>query len=105
MKINQSVGFEHYQSYVNGVKNDANTQKNQLEQRLPSNAESANTDKVVISENAAARAELIRVQANIAAEVENTSSEKIAQLQAQVQDGSYRISSDALADAILGVRA
>ena len=63
---------------------------------------SGNTDKVTISQGAAARAEAGRVASSLAAEVEGSASpERMEALRRAVQDGSYEVPSVDVADAIL----
>lgn len=97
MKIN-SPGLDHYQSYVKSVKsNDGPGAKGKAKA-----AAAGNTDKVTISQGAAARAEAGRLASSLAAEVENTASpERIESLRQAVQDGSYSVPAEDVADAIL----
>lgn len=103
MKINPSVGFEHYQSYMQSVKNtDLPAAKQQPElQKTPAVA-GPNTDTVQISEDAALRAETERMAKSMANEVENSATQdRIDQLRASVQAGTYNVSSQEIAQAII----
>lgn len=97
MKIN-SPGLEHYQSYVKSVKsNESAGTKGNAGAAAPHN-----TDKVTISQDAAARAEIGRLSSSLAAEVEGAASpERMAMLQEAVQSGSYSVSAADVADAML----
>lgn len=101
MKINASNGLEQYQKYAQAVKNgDSVVAKGKADEKA---AAAQNTDKVTLSEAAAARAETSRIASALSAEVDSTvSAERLAQLSAQVNDGSYYVPTGALADAILG---
>lgn len=98
MKINPSAGFNKYQTYVSSLKN---TDKAGAKVSADSSrAQGENTDKVSLSENALARVEASRAAA---AEVESLgSAARISELKAQVEAGEYYVSTDKLADAILG---
>lgn len=97
MKIN-SPGLEHYQSYVKSVKSgEAPGAKGKAK-----TGAAGNTDKVTISQGAAARAEAGRVASSLAAEVEGAASpERLETLRQAVQDGSYDVPAADVADAIL----
>lgn len=96
MKINAS-GLDQYQQYVKSVKNEEKAGV-----KLSGGVKTSNTDKVVISEEAAAKAEASRVSAALTAEVEGAASpERLAQLTEAVRDGSYHVASEDIADAIL----
>lgn len=101
MKINPSPGFNKYQTYVNSLKNSDKSGA-----KVPAGqggVQGENTDKVMLSENAVARAEAGRVAAAAGAEVESLGNvERIAELKAQVESGEYYVSTDDLANAILG---
>lgn len=102
MKINPSPGFGNYQSYVQALKN-AESQTGKPNGGGQIKGADANTDKVTLSGNAAARAEAGRVAAPVAAEVDASASPaRIAELTEKVQSGEYFVSSGQLADAILG---
>ena len=105
MKVNQTMGFEHYQNYVQNVKgNDAALAKATAAELRPETTEAANIDKVDFSENGAARAGLLRMSSAIAQEVEgHAGAQRLAQLQAQIEQGTYRMETGQIADAILGV--
>ena len=103
MKINPSVGFGKYQSYVKKVGSDTAGQGGGFAAAQAAAAEAGNTDKIVISEDAALRAEMGRVTASIAGEVSAAAgAAKMQQLREAVQAGNYSVSSAVLADAILG---
>ena len=99
MKINSSAGLEHYQSYSKKVKDGDKLAK-------AKGAFSANnTDKVEISDGAAARAEASRIAPALAAEVESTASpERISALSTAVQEGTYYVESEDIADAMLDAK-
>lgn len=60
------------------------------------------SDKVVISQEAAARAEASRLASAMGAEVDGAvSPERLEALRASVADGSYHVDAESLADAIL----
>lgn len=103
MKIN-SMGFEHYQNYMQSVKgSEGQPAKAAEEIRLPVQ-DAPKTDKVEFSEKAAARAELARVAASISQEVEASADvHRLEELSRQVQQGTYFVETGRLADAILGV--
>lgn len=96
MKINGS-GLERYQSVVSSLKaGEAGKGK------APGRAAAANTDKVTISGDAARRAEVSRAASGIAAEVDaGVGAERIEALRASVQNGSYHVAAEDIADAIL----
>ena len=101
MKINPSAGFDHYKKYVGSVKNGELTPAK--EDGKARAASAANTDKITLSGDAAARAENSRLVAGLSSEVEGTAGTgRLQQLQEQVQNGTYSVDSGALADAILG---
>lgn len=102
MKIN-SAGYDQYQSYVKKVKADeAASGKG----RTKAAGAAARADTVMLSDQAAARAEAGRIAAGFAADVENVASpERIQELTAAVQSGTYYVSSEDLADAILDLKA
>lgn len=99
MKIN-SPGLEHYQSYVKSVKN--NGENSAAKAKGKGAASASNTDKVTISASAAQRAETSRLAAALSSEVEGAASpERMEALRAAVQDGSYQVAAEDVADAIL----
>ena len=102
MKVNPSAGFEQYKTYINGLKNsDPATPKVKGEGQ--SSAAAQNTDKVTLSESAAAQAEISRLASSVAAEVENTGNDaRLAQLSEQVAGGRYFVDTDALVSSIIG---
>lgn len=94
MKINAS-GLDRYQSVVQQAKTGEAAKPRQ-------GARAANTDKVTISGDAAARAGLSRLASSVAAEVDASASPaRIEQLRTAVQDGSYHVETGDIADAIL----
>ncbi|MDL2327148.1 flagellar biosynthesis anti-sigma factor FlgM [Ruminococcaceae bacterium OttesenSCG-928-A11] len=99
MKITSS-GLEHYQSVVQSVKqNGDDAPKNKMEKAA------GRSDKVTLSEQAAARAGISRLASAMAAEVEGgASAERIEELREAVQSGDYNVSSEDIADAILDVK-
>lgn len=102
MKINTNAGYERYQSMIQGAKGaEAGSAK---KAGAAAAGVAANTDKVMLSENAATHAEMYRLTSALSAEVERSvaSDERLADLQARIADGSYHVESQALADAILG---
>lgn len=98
MKINSS-GLDRYKSYLQSVGNgEGGSAKTKEKNKVTAN----NTDKITISGEAAAKAELGRLASTVAAEVEGAvSAERLGELRAAVQDGSYYVSSEDLADAML----
>lgn len=101
MKINPSGGREIYQAYLQSAKNNDNAQKAGAPQARP-----INTDKVTLSGDAAAMAEIGRARAAMAAEVESAGDPaRLEALRGQVQAGTYFVSTDALAGAIMGEEA
>lgn len=98
MKINGS-GLERYQSVVSSLKaGEAGKGKG----KAPGRAAEANTDKVTISGDAARRAEVSRAASGIAAEVDaGVGAERIEALRTSVQNGSYHVAAEDIADAIL----
>lgn len=99
MKINPSAGFEQYQKYVKSLKNG---EASAPAAGKPGAPNSAKTDKVDISGQAAARAQLSGFAAALAKEVEAHGAERLTALRAQVQSGEYKVAAEDLADAILG---
>lgn len=97
MKINLPSGLDKYQTYVKSVKSgEASGAK------AAARAGAGNTDKVTISESAVARAEAGRVAPGIAAEVEGSAGpERLEELHAAVQNGTYSVAAGDVADAIL----
>jgi anti-sigma28 factor (negative regulator of flagellin synthesis) len=63
-----------------------------------------NTDKITISEDAAARAEFRRVASALAAEADAVGGERLARLSETVQGGGYRVASEDIADAVLSLK-
>ncbi len=104
MKINQTMGFEHYQNYVQSVKgNETAPGKATAAEVRPESQETANMDKVDFSESGAARAGLLRLSSSIAQEVESQAgAQRLAELQAQIEQGTYHVETGKIADAILG---
>lgn len=101
MKINPSLGFDRYRSVVQSARTAEGSAKKGV--NTAGAAAGGNTDKVTFSEESAARAELSRLNATLANEVEDTASpEKLASLAHSVNSGTYFVDSDDLADAILG---
>jgi anti-sigma28 factor (negative regulator of flagellin synthesis) len=101
MKVNPSAGYEQYKTYVQKLKSEESAPGKAA--RAARGGAAANTDKVTISGDGAARAEFGRVAASLAAEVEGAASpERLNRLKAAVEDGSYLVPAEALADAILG---
>lgn len=102
MKITTG-GLEHYQSYLKTVKNSENAQKGPGKVGAGT---AAKTDKVTISGEAAAKAELGRMTAAMSAEVEQMAgAERVDALRTAVQAGEYYVASEDLADAILAAEA
>lgn len=98
MKI-QPGGLDFYKNQVQAVKN---TDTSASKAKAAANSGAVVTDTVVISQDAAARAEAGRVAAPLAQEVESTvTPERLQTLQQSVADGSYYVESGAIADAIL----
>lgn len=103
MKVNPSVGFEHYQSYLQNVKNGESSAVKPAEEGKASTVGSTNTDKVTFSDDAAAKAESTRVARSLASEVEGeANADRIAQLRDEVQNGSYSVPTERLVQAMLG---
>lgn len=101
MKINGSAGLEQYKNYVQKLKKDEAAAA-----KTPVGAKAAgpNTDKVTLSGEAAARAELSRAVTVMSAEVDAPAdAARMEALRAKVADGSYYVASDDLANAILGL--
>lgn len=99
MKINPS-GYEQYQSYVKSVKN---REAAQVKSEAKGKQAASNTDKVTLSNEAVARSEYGRVSAAVASEVDGlVSASRLDDLREQVQSGSYYVSTDSLANAIIG---
>lgn len=100
MKINPSA-FEQYKNYAKAVKNDESSSKGASAAKAA--VQSGKTDTVSFSEEAAAHAEASRLSASIAAEVQaGAGAEKLGELRAAVQAGTYYVPSEKIADAILG---
>ncbi|MGD9559934.1 MAG: flagellar biosynthesis anti-sigma factor FlgM [Oscillospiraceae bacterium] len=101
MKINPSAGLDQYKKYVQTVKGEETAAAKAAENK---GAAPANTDKVTLSEEAASRAGLGRVVSALSSDANDAVSPKrLAELGAQVADGSYHVASGDLADAILGL--
>lgn len=99
MKIN-SQGIERYQSVVKQVKTGDDAHGKTSAGKLTS----AKTDKVTISGDGAARAEISRLASSIAAEVDSpASSERIDGLRQAVEQGTYNVPSEDIADAMLDI--
>lgn len=103
MKINPSVGFEHYKSAVQSYKSGDTSAVRLQDELRAAVAEPKNTDKVTISESAASRAEIGRITGAISAQIESAGSmDRIAELRAAVQNGTYSVPAADVAAAILG---
>ncbi len=100
MKIQSSAGFQSYKNYISELKsNDTPSLKGKDGQA----SLAQNTDTVSFSGSAAAQAEIGRISSRVASEVEHTArEERLSQLSESIAQGSYFISSDALASSILG---
>lgn len=97
MKINPSAGLEQYQKYTKPVKNG--TAANAAGKAAP------RSDTVSFSDDAVARAEAGRVAGGIAAEVESAASpERLEELRAAVENGTYNVPAGDVADAILDMK-
>lgn len=104
MKINPSGGYGLYQPYVSSVKSgevaQVDTKANEMRAK---GAAAANTDKITFSGEASAKAEIGRVTSTVSAEVNSLgSAERLAALREQVQAGTYEVSAEDIADAIIG---
>ncbi len=95
MKIQSSMGLEQYRSYQKKLKDGEGTVKTKAGSPL-------NTDKVTISDSAAAHAEAAKVAPSLAAEVEEMGgAQRLQLLQNKVQNGEYNVAAEDVADAIL----
>lgn len=99
MKITSS-GLEHYQKVAQNVNN-----KGAAAAKTAGAPAAGRADKVTLSENAAARAELSRFTSALAAEAEGAvSAQRLGELREAVQNGSYHVESADIADAILDIK-
>lgn len=97
MKINAS-GLERYKSYVSAVKKE----ETQAAKSKGLKTVSSNTDKVEISQDAASRAEVARLASSVALEVEGTASpQRLREITENIENGTYFVSAQDVADAIL----
>ena len=96
MKITPQ-GLERYKTVVQNVKNSENASKNKALGNV-----SGRADKVTLSEEATAHAELARFVSSLGNEVENSASpQRVEELREAVQNGSYHVPTADIADAIL----
>ena len=103
MKINGTQGYQKYQSYMTSIRNDEPTSFKALLDEHVSTQGAGNTDKVMISEDAVLKAELGRATTAMSLEIDSLGgAERLNSLQKAIQDGTYNVSTDELADAILG---
>lgn len=103
MKINPSGGYGLYQPYVSSVKSGEVAQADtKAKETKAKGAVAANTDKITFSGEASAKAEIGRVTSTYSAEVNSFgSAERLAALREQVREGTYQVSAEDLADAII----
>ena len=102
MIIKPSSAYEVYKNNVSSVKNGASS-ASKADGKARVAGAPANTDKVTISSDASALAEVGRLASSISAEVSNLgNSERLAELGEQVRNGTYYVGTGILADAILG---
>jgi anti-sigma28 factor (negative regulator of flagellin synthesis) len=82
------------------IKNSVSATKNNLEEN-----NQLNQDRVEISETASSYDELATVKDQVVKEVEApTSPDKLRSLKAQIENGTYNVSSNDIAAAILGTK-
>lgn len=100
MKINPPGGYGQHQPYVSSVKSGDVAQ---LESKTKiKNSAATNTDKIMLSTEASAKAEISRVTSFISAEVNSLgNAERLTALRERVQDGTYYVSGEDLTHAIL----
>lgn len=101
MKINNN-GIERYKSFVQAVRKEESVAgKNKAHSAMP-----ANMDKVTLSEEATSFAAARSLAAPLAAEVETAGAPaRVEELRVAVANGSYFVSAENVADAILEGRA
>ena len=103
MIIKPSAAYEVYKNNVSSLKSGANSPSKADGKARASMGVPANTDKVTISSDASAMAEVGRMASSMSAEVNNLgNSARLAELGEQVRNGTYFVSTGTLADAILG---
>lgn len=103
MKINSAGGLEHYQSYVQKLKNN---EASAAKAKPGQDAAAGKTDMVTISGDAAARAGYARIVPSISAEAaQGAPAGRLSALRQAVENGTYQVSAGDVADAILGFEA
>lgn len=99
MKIESAAAYRYIKTYA------ANAGAAQTAE-MPAKAETAKTDKLHISEEAAGRGGIGRLTQSITAELSTgVSSARLQELRQQVADNEYYVPTSVLADSILGTLA